>query len=137
MAPSGSNNEKKDILVAEDDDTCFYYLSEVLQNSNTNIIRKSNGVDVFVECIKNPCIYAVLMDIKMPGINGFEATRLIKKYRPDIQIIAQTAYVTLEDRAKCYKAGCDEYLSKPIMPETLLNTMCKILEKTTNNSIPI
>ena len=63
----------------------------------------------------------VLMDIKLPGINGLEATAEIKKFRPHLPIIAQTAYTLIGDREKALEAGCDEYISKPIDKEKLFS----------------
>jgi len=129
MNHSGNNLENKVILIAEDDDSSFFYFKEVLNQIKLKLMRKINGIDVFIECLRNPNIYVVLMDIKIPGIDGFEATKLIKKYRPDIVVIAQTAYISAEIKIRCFNAGCDDYLSKPIMPEDLLNTINKILRK--------
>jgi CheY-like chemotaxis protein len=65
------------------------------------------------------------MDIKMPLMNGFEATKLIKIQRPDLPIIAQTAYAMISDKQEADEAGCDAYLSKPIK----INQITEILEK--------
>jgi CheY-like chemotaxis protein len=67
------------------------------------------------------------MDIKMPEMNGYQATKLIKEINPNIPIIAQTAYAMVEDKIKGVSSGCDDYLSKPIKPETLINTLKKYL----------
>ncbi len=69
----------------------------------------------------------VLMDIKMPDLNGLEATIEIKKDYPDLPIIAQTAYAMEEDEEASVNAGCDDYISKPIRPENLINKMAKFI----------
>ena len=102
------------ILVAEDDEINYLYIEEIMSGKNIELIQAHNGKQTVETCKNNPHIDMVLMDIKMPVMNGYEATREIKKFRPDLPIIAQTAYVMTEDRKKALDAGCDEYLSKPI-----------------------
>ncbi len=68
----------------------------------------------------------VLMDIKMPGLNGYEVTKQIKKIRPDLPVIAQTAYALEGDREKSIEAGCDEYIKKPIKKEALYALMASL-----------
>ncbi|HKL07372.1 MAG TPA: response regulator, partial [Bacteroidales bacterium] len=70
----------------------------------------------------------VLMDIKMPDINGLDATIEIKKKYPDLPIIAQTAYAMEEDEIASQEAGCDDYISKPIRPDNLLTIMSKFFD---------
>ena len=78
-------------------------------------IKKKNPVDL------------VLMDIRMPKMNGYDATRLIKEIKPDLPVISVTAYAMSEDEAKSIQAGCDMYMSKPIRPAKLLKAMDKFL----------
>jgi CheY-like chemotaxis protein len=75
----------------------------------------------------NPEISLVLMDIKMPVMNGYLATKKIKKLRPDLPVIAQTAYALVGDREKAIQAGCDDYISKPILEEKLIEMLKKYL----------
>jgi len=70
----------------------------------------------------------VLMDIKMPDLNGYEATKLIKKFRPELPIIAQTAYALYGDDIKAKEAGCDEYITKPIRKKELFELIDKYLK---------
>ncbi|MGC8803744.1 MAG: response regulator, partial [Bacteroidales bacterium] len=85
-----------------------------------------NGLRAFAECLKNPDIDLVLMDVKLPIVNGLESTRLIKKYKPHIKIIAQTAFAMVGDRNRCLNAGCDEYITKPIDPADLFSKIYRL-----------
>ena len=116
----------KTVLIAEDDQFSFMYLKEVLNVTKINIIHAENGLRAFSECLKNPEISAVLMDIKMPVVNGLESTRLIKKYKPEITIIAQTAFAMPDDKERCINAGCDDYLTKPVIPEELFTKLIQV-----------
>jgi len=69
----------------------------------------------------------VLMDIKMPVMNGFEATRLIKKQRPELPVIAQSAFTSKEEREKARDAGCDSFITKPISKSALFDLLHKLL----------
>lgn len=110
----------KVILFAEDDEASFIYLSELLKIYNATVIPCNNGLKAVTQCLENPLINLVLMDMKLPEMSGYEATRLIKNYRPELPIIAVTACAMLEDRRKCKISGCDGYLSKPVMPKDFL-----------------
>jgi CheY-like chemotaxis protein len=117
--------EKIQILVAEDDCTSFQYIKILLSNSDCTLIHAENG-EIAVEKIKSsPEINLVLMDIKMPVMNGIEATKLIKQLRPELPIIAQTAYAFTVEKEMILAVGCDDYISKPISKENLL----KLIEK--------
>ncbi len=113
--------KKMVILVVEDDEVNYLFLQTVLAKNNLETIRALNGVEAVEICSTNKSIDLVLMDIKMPFMNGYEATRRIKKIRPDLPIIAQTAYAMQEDRKKAMQAGCDGYISKPIITTELMN----------------
>jgi len=115
------------ILIAEDDYYSFIFLREMLAATGVNIVHADNGIKAFAECMKNPEISVVLMDIKMPVVNGLESTRLIKKYKPNIRVIAQTAFAMQEDHERCIEAGCDDYLSKPVISENLVAMLQKHL----------
>lgn len=119
------NMKKNTILVAEDDDTSYSLMEMIFNKENINIIRAINGVEA-VEIFKSRHdISCILMDIKMPKMNGIEATREIKAYNPDIPIIAQTAYAFQTERQQVIDAGCDDYLSKPISRNLLLQIIDK------------
>jgi CheY-like chemotaxis protein len=108
------------ILIAEDDDTSYLFLEELLAKANCTIIRAYNGKEA-IELVKNhPEINLILMDLKMPQIDGIEATQEIKKISPDVPIIAQTAYAMSKDKDDAINAGCSNYISKPIKKRELL-----------------
>jgi signal transduction histidine kinase len=99
------------ILIAEDDDCSFLYLETVLKDNN--ILRAINGFEA-VELCKHHNIDLVLMDIKMPEMNGYDATKQIRQFNKEVVIIAQTAYGLTGDREKAIDVGCNNYISKPI-----------------------
>ncbi|HZK92562.1 MAG TPA: ATP-binding protein, partial [Prolixibacteraceae bacterium] len=102
------------ILIAEDDWISFQYLRTILEKSDITVIHAENGEQA-VEFVRNkPDIDLILMDIKMPIMNGIDATKIIKRIRPDLPIIAQTAYTYSEEQNKMTSLGCDEYLAKPL-----------------------
>lgn len=110
------------IIVAEDEESVFFYLNEVLEeikDLHFNILHAHDGYEAIDLFEKNSDIDFILMDIKMPNMNGYEATKIIKSKRPDIPVIIQTAYATFADKQKAYDYGCDDYISKPIDEEKL------------------
>lgn len=121
------------ILIVEDDDTNFMLLRETLRKTGANIIWSKNGVDAVEQCRKNYNIALVLMDIQLPLMNGYDATREIKKFRPSLPVIAQTAYAMYSDVVQSLDAGCDDFIPKPIKIKKLLATVEKYLR--INNSI--
>lgn len=114
-------------IIAEDQITNFKILEAYLQKTNINILWVKNGQEAINACLQNPEISIVLMDINMPQINGLEATKVIKEKRPNLTIIAQTAYALSGDRENSLAAGCSDHLAKPIKKSDLLETMAKYL----------
>ncbi|MCK4813122.1 MAG: response regulator [Candidatus Marinimicrobia bacterium] len=112
--------ENISILIVEDDMISREYLYEILHGKNINILMATTGKEAIEVCRNNLQIDIVLMDIKMPELDGLEATKEIKAFRPDLPIIAQTAYALNGERVTILKSGCDDYLSKPIYREDLL-----------------
>jgi len=106
--------KKLKILIAEDDETSDLLLSSMLKESSFEVIHAGTGGETVDTCRSTPDLNLILMDIRMPGMNGYNATRLIRKFNTDVIIIAQTAYGLSGDRQKSIDAGCNEYLSKPI-----------------------
>jgi CheY-like chemotaxis protein len=117
------NWSTKKCIVAEDIQHNFELINEILRKTNIQVVWAKNGLEALEACIEDPKIDIILMDIHMPVMNGFEATEKLKKIRPDIPIIALTAYAMVEDKEKCMKAGCDDYIPKPIDKRILLEKM--------------
>ncbi|MGE0090769.1 MAG: PAS domain S-box protein [Bacteroidales bacterium] len=119
--------EKKDyiidkyILIVEDDYSSFLFLESVLEDRGAKIIWAESGLAAIEIVKQNPLISLVLMDIQLPGMSGYETTGIIKKLRPELPVIAQTANAMEGDQEKSFKAGCDDYISKPINHSLLLN----------------
>jgi PAS domain S-box-containing protein len=118
---------KKTILIAEDEENNFMLLSEMLSKLNLNIMHARDGKEALDICRSSEKIDLILMDIKMPVMDGYEATREIRKFLPGIPVIAQTAYAFGSDREKALEAGCNDYISKPMKRETLLLIINKYL----------
>lgn len=118
----------KTIMIAEDEEVNFVYLQTALSTTNINIVRARNGLEAVEIAKLNPLIQLILMDIKMPKMNGLEATRSIKQFRSDIIIIAQTAFAMEEDKNNCYAVGVDDFLSKPVRFKLLFETLEKHLK---------
>ena len=117
-----SSWEGKRILIVEDDDTNFLYISAILKRKKVQIIRSMDGLDAFFVCMTDaPDI--VVMDIRLPILNGCEAIRLIKKYEPNVPIITLTASVMNEDRLNALNAGSDAFITKPILPNKMISVI--------------
>jgi len=115
------------ILIAEDDEVSFAYLEIMLANENWKIIRTHDGSKTVETVRENPQIDIILMDLKMPVMDGIRATIEIRKFNKEIPIIAQTAYVFESDRYEALNAGCNDYLPKPIRLNEFLKKMHKYL----------
>jgi len=116
---------KKLILIVEDDKSNYELLKTVLKKSGMDIIWAKNGIEGIKHCKENPDIDLVIMDINMPEMNGYEATNEIKLFRPELPVIAVTAYALAGDLEKAIGAGCDDYIKKPINRNYLLEIINK------------
>ncbi len=125
------NNKIKNlkILIAEDDETSEILISTIVKEYSREIIKARTGIETVEMCRKSPDINLILMDIQMPGLNGYEATRQIRQFNKDVIIIAQTAFGFTGDRKKAIKAGCNDYISKPIQKEILTFLIQKHIKK--------
>jgi len=120
--------EGKTILIVEDDDLNYAFLQEILSLTGINIERSSDGADAVEKAISlNPDL--IVMDVRLPVLNGLDATRKIRENGIKIPVIAQTAYAMSEDKEKCLEAGCDDYISKPIHKELLLKKIAYHIHK--------
>jgi signal transduction histidine kinase len=118
----------KVILIVEDVEFNYRYLAILLgKNQDVKIIWAKNGIEAVDYCKKNPEISIVLMDIQLPEMNGFDATRLIKSENRNLPVIAQTAYGTTFDIEECHNVGCSDVLVKPINQTTLLQSLKKYI----------
>ena len=115
----------KKILVAEDNDSNYILMTYILKK-HYEYERARNGQEA-VEMVKNGQFDLVLMDIKMPVMDGLEATKQIKEINRDLPIIAVTANAFDSDRQLAFDAGCDDFLSKPISSDVCLSTISKII----------
>ena len=116
------------ILVVEDEEINWLYLNEILKN-RVKVLRAVNGKEAIELVKQNPGIDIILMDIKLPDINGLELTKIIKKMNARIKIIAQTAYALSGDRESVIAAGCSGYISKPVNRDELLNLIIAYSDK--------
>ena len=116
----------KRILIAEDNDSNFILMGYLLKK-HYEVVRAVNGRDA-IEKLKQGGIDLVLMDIKMPEMDGLEATRILKEKMPEMPIIALTANAFSSDREEAFKAGCDDFLSTPVNSELCLQTIAKYLK---------
>lgn len=118
------------ILVAEDEEVNYLYIEALFENvadKQFNIIHVKNGKEAVDICVQHKNIDLVLMDIKMPEMNGHEASRIIKAKSPTLPIIAQTAYSSEQDAELAFQNGCDAFISKPLDKEKLFGMIYKFL----------
>jgi len=120
--------ESGTVLIAEDDNINFLLLKKMMQSKEYTIIRAINGQEAVAICIKNANIDVVLMDIKMPVMDGFEAFEKIKVFRPELPIIAQTAFASIDDKEKIEQMGFFGYITKPIDKEKLFDRIEKAFQ---------
>ncbi len=113
------------ILIVEDDEPSYMYLSSLLTRFPCSIVRAHNGKEAVDICQETNDLRMVLMDLKMPVMDGLDATRNIKAVREDLPVIVITAYAFSGDEKVAMEAGCDEYLTKPVKKEFLYRTLAK------------
>ena len=102
------------ILIAEDDEISDSLISAMVDKYSYEVLHVNTGDEAIHACRNNPDIDLVLMDIKLIGMNGYEATRQIRLFNNDVVIIAQTAFSLKFDRVMAIEAGCNDYINKPI-----------------------
>ena len=120
---------KNTILIAEDDECNFVLLKFMFLATKVNILRANNGSEAVDLCKSNPNIDIVLMDVKMPVMDGIEATGKIKSFKPELPIFMQTAHILEEVKTNCYNAGCNEFFTKPFEEDKLYNTIDSYLKR--------
>jgi len=120
------------VLIAEDDLASEILFSIMIRIFSNKIFKVKTGIEAVDACRNNPEIDLILMDIKMPGMDGYEATRQIRKFNKRVVIIAQTAYANTGDSDKALEAGCNDYISKPIKKDELISLIKKHFAKQKN-----
>ena len=110
----GNDSFKFTILIAEDEETNYLFMEELISEMNINLLHARDGIEACELFEQHPEVNLVFMDIKMPNMDGYEATENIKALRPEVPVIMQTAYTLDVNRQKALKAKCDEFVSKPL-----------------------
>lgn len=113
----------KKILIVEDDLSSRLYLNKILEKSEIVALNAGDGQEALELAIENPDIDIILMDIQLPVMDGYSTARKIREIRPDVIIIAQTAYGLMDEKEKIMQSGFDDYLIKPIISQLLVDKM--------------
>jgi two-component system cell cycle response regulator DivK len=117
------------MMVVEDVDSNFNYISAALSRTGIKLIR-ANDVKAGIEAsLSDTHFDLVLMDVSVTEMDGYAAAKEIKKNRPLVPVVAQIAYSSQEVTERCHEAGCDEFISKPIKFNVLMNVLSKYLDK--------
>jgi PAS domain S-box-containing protein len=123
-----NNLQGKTVLIVEDDFFNAVFIKEILTDTGLHTITASNGSEA-IQIALGQHIDIILMDIGLPDMSGYAVTSQIKQYKPDIKIIAQTAYASNEDRHKSIESGCVDFISKPLNSEKLISMINRYLTK--------
>lgn len=115
------------ILIVEDDFSGSIFLNKILERNGAVLLNAVTGLDAVKIVRENPDIELVLMDIQIPVMDGYKATEEIRKFRPDLIIIAQTAYDRAGENGQLTDAGFNDYITKPLMPELLIKKLISFL----------
>lgn len=115
------------ILVVEDVETNLMFIRAAIGKTGITIVWARDGMEAIEKVQSNKAIDIVLMDLRMPNLDGFRATEVIKTIRKNLPVIAQTTFTDEVDQERVFEAGCDAYLSKPIRLEILLETIERFL----------
>jgi CheY-like chemotaxis protein len=129
---SGKSNKVLDlsgkkILIAEDDSANYLFIESFLKRTKSQVIWARDGEQLIELFREDPSVDLILMDLRMPVLNGIDATKKIRKINSDLPVIALTAYAFADDRERSLQAGCNDYLSKPVKLEELQATLMKYL----------
>ena len=126
------NHSNKIFLLVEDDEVSAMFLKDVLEESGAKVIHTVNASDAIMIVHQNKMIDLVLMDIQLPDMNGWQATRIIKKVKKKLPVIIQSAYAFDNYIAKSKEAGCDFFIAKPINIEILFENIEKAFSNYSN-----
>ena len=116
-------------LIVEDDFFNFKLLEGWVEIMHAKVIRAKDGQEAIDICLKNEDVSIVLMDLQLPGISGYDATRIIKQTRPDLPVIVVTANAIEQEKIKSEEAGCDRFITKPIEIEKLTEAVSDLLPR--------
>lgn len=122
-----AQDKKPHILIVDDEKTAHQLYKLMLRSEGYKLSHAESGKEAVEVFNQHPDIHIILMDIKMPDMNGYEATKEIRKKNKDVIIIAQTAYALSADKKKAYAAGCNDHLTKPVDRELLLRKIKECL----------
>ena len=114
------------VLIVEDDPGSYEYLSLILKRSNHQVSHTYTGFEAIELCRQKNTFDLILMDVKLPGIDGYETTRRIREFSPEMQIIAISAFAFTEDHERALMAGCNDYITKPVNKDVLLKRLEQI-----------
>jgi CheY-like chemotaxis protein len=120
---------EKTIMIVEDVRTNHMLIDRILRRTSANLLWAMDGEKAVQMARENENIDLILMDIRLPKMNGYDATKEIRKFRQDVPIIAQTAYVLPEEKGKVHSVGCNDLLTKPIRKNQLLAACSKYIDK--------
>ena len=123
-----NKSKRLNILLVEDDEISILLINAMFERTNFNILQAKNGIEAVELCQNKQDIDLILMDIRMPEMDGYEATRQIRKFNKDVIIIAQTAFALSGDKEKSIEAGCNEYITKPITKGKLFAVIQKTIK---------
>jgi CheY-like chemotaxis protein len=117
-------------LIVEDTDSNKLLIDRFLSRTKANLIYAYTGLEAIDAVQNNPDINLVLMDIRLPEMNGLTATKIIKQMRPELPVLAQTAYAMESDWVACFEAGCNDFLPKPYLKADLISKINHLLGNT-------
>jgi len=120
------------IMIVDDEENNWLFMLDALRPSNASLIWARVGQEAIDIVEAGTKIDVILMDMKMPVLDGYETTRAIKKINSTIPVIAQTAYALPKERARCLEAGCDAYISKPVITNKLIKLITDLINKRSN-----
>jgi len=119
--------EGKTILVAEDVASNYLFIDILLRSKNYNVLHAMNGYEA-VETVRQQAVDLVLMDLKMPVMDGLTAIEKIREFKPDLPIIVLTASILPSNRETAFHVGCNDYMTKPIDSKFLMETIAKYFD---------
>lgn len=122
----------KTILIVEDDVSSRLYLNKILEKTGASLLSACDGKEAIDIAKSNPSIDIILMDIQLPFIDGYSAAALIRKFRKEVIIIAQTAYSLMGEKERIITSGFDDYITKPIFPQQLIEKLVSSIQKQAN-----